>query len=59
MSNDTSEPLLDLEAAAAALGVEPERVLAMVDAGLLHQVQGHAEPRFDANEVRAVHDLGG
>jgi excisionase family DNA binding protein len=51
---------MGVDEAAELLGVPRDRVLAMVDEGLLHPVGSGGEPlELDAAEVRAVHDLGG
>jgi len=52
--------VMGVDEAAAVLGVTPDRVLAMVDEGLLHPVDSGGDGlQLDAEEVRAVHDLGG
>ena len=61
MTSDDLNPesVVDTETAAGILGVEPDRIIAMIDEGLLHPLEGHGKPTFDVTEVRAVHHLGG
>jgi hypothetical protein len=60
MTADPAQPVMDVATAAEVLGVPPDRVLAMVDEGLLHPVDGDGGgPVFDGAEVHALHDLGG
>jgi hypothetical protein len=54
-----TDQTLGLDEAAEILGVDAERVRAMVGEDLLHPVDGTDGTRFDAAEVRALHDLGG
>ncbi|HST83964.1 MAG TPA: hypothetical protein VLL08_19680 [Kineosporiaceae bacterium] len=59
-SNDLSpESVIDVEGAAGILGVEPGQIIAMIDEGLLHPLEGHRSPTFDTTEVQAVRGLGG
>ena len=53
------ESIVDIGGAAEILEVEPGRIKAMVEEGLLHPLPGRPEPAFDLAEVRAVHNLGG
>jgi hypothetical protein len=53
---------LTLEQAAEVLGVDADRVRAMIDEDLLHPLDGTDDtdgPRFDPAEVDALHNLGG
>jgi len=59
MDGEQAQPVMDVAGAAGVLGVPPERVLAMVEEGLLHPLDGADHPVFDASEVQALHDLGG
>lgn len=54
-----AESVMDVRTAAEVLGVQPEQVSAMIDEGLLHPLDGHAEPVLDAAEVHAVRAMGG
>jgi hypothetical protein len=57
---DRDGRVMGLDEAAALLGTTRDRVLAMVAQGLLHPVaSGDDGLELDAEEVRAVHDLGG
>jgi hypothetical protein len=52
--------LLDVDGAAGLLGVQPDRVEAMVEEGMLHPVDpSQAEVQFRVEEVRALTQLGG
>jgi hypothetical protein len=57
--NEPAQPAMDVTTAADVLGVPPGRVLAMIEEGLLHPIPGSDDPQLDANEVHAVHNLGG
>jgi hypothetical protein len=59
VDGEPAQPVMDVATAAGVLGVPPERVLVMVEEGLLHPMDGSDHPTFDATEVRALHDLGG
>jgi hypothetical protein len=59
VDGEPAQQVMDVATAAELLGVPPDRVLAMVDEGLLHPLAGTDHPTFDATEVRALHDLGG
>ena len=59
VDGEPAHPVMDVATAAEVLGVPPDRVLAMVDEGLLHPRDETDHPTFDTAEVRAVHDLGG
>jgi hypothetical protein len=59
-SNDLRpESVIDVDGAAGLLGVEPGQIIAMIDEGLLHPLEGHRSPTFDIAEVQAVRGLGG
>jgi DNA-binding transcriptional MerR regulator len=53
------ETPLTLDQAAALLEVTPDRIQVLVDEGLLDPLPGDGPRRFDPEQVRAVHDLGG
>ena len=60
MSAQPAQPVMDVATAAEVLEVTPDRVLVMVEEGLLHPVgDGDGGPVFDGAEVHALHDLGG
>ncbi|MFI7587054.1 hypothetical protein ACIB24_08270 [Spongisporangium articulatum] len=59
-SDENTDELVDLDRAASLIGVQPDRVEAMVEEGLLHPVDpSQAEPQFRVEEVKAVAMLGG
>jgi hypothetical protein len=59
VDGEPAHPVMDVATAAEVLGVPQDRVVAMVDEGLLHPLDGTDHPTFDAAEVHALHDLGG
>ena len=50
---------VDAGEAAALLEVGEDRIAVMVEEGMLRPLPGDGPQRFDANEVRALHNLGG
>ena len=58
MSSD-QEDLVDAEEAARLLEVTPDRIMVMVDEGLLEPVHAAGGPRFARGEVEALRELGG
>ena len=58
MSADLPD-LVDLEEAARLLEVSPDRVMVLVQDGLLDAVTEAGDLRFDRGEVVALRELGG
>ena len=58
MSADLPD-LVDLEEAARLLEVSPDRVMVLVEEGLLDAVTDAGDLRFDRGEVVALRELGG
>ena len=58
MSADLPD-LVDLEEAARLLEVSPDRVMVLVQDGLLDAVTDAGDLRFDRGEVVALRELGG
>ena len=58
MSSDQKD-LVDTAEAARLLEVTPDRIMVMVEEGLLEAVPGAGDPRFVRGEVEALRELGG
>jgi hypothetical protein len=59
-TGESTSELVDVESAAGLLGVQADRVEAMVEEGMLTPVDpSQAEPQFRIEEVRALNELGG
>ncbi len=57
--DESLDDLLDIEGAAAILGVSVDRVQVMVDDGMLTWEEGGDGPRFLRAELLAARELGG
>lgn len=56
---DEGQDLIDLDEAARLLEVTPDRIMVMVEEGLLEPIGGSGETRFGRGEVEALRELGG
>lgn len=53
------EDLVDVEEAARLLEVTADRIMVLVEEGLLEDIGGASQPRFERQEVIALRELGG
>jgi hypothetical protein len=56
---DEDQDLVDVEEAARLLEVTRDRVMVLVEEGLLEPIGDTDEPRFGRGEVEALRELGG
>jgi hypothetical protein len=56
---DDGHDLVGVDEAARMLEVTPDRILVLVEEGLLEPIGDADEPRFGRGEVEALRELGG
>lgn len=56
---DSEQDMVDVEEAARLLEVTPDRIMVLLEEGLLEDVGGGDQPRFERQEVIALRELGG
>lgn len=56
---DEDKDLIDVDEAAHLLEVTPDRIMVLVEEGLLEPIGDNDEPRFGRGEVEALRELGG
>jgi hypothetical protein len=56
---DEDHDLIDVGEAAQLLEVTPDRIMVLVEEGLLEPIGDSDEPRFGRGEVEALRELGG